>query len=321
MADDALTCIKSLLQSVPTWIADIETILAAARAKQDEIFFEQQPADQPLDESEHLYEPEHVPSTSRSSHTRRTGGAGGVDRHDAERGDSQAPLLRPQLPHLTGSDALRLSQRKRKTASVCSGNESGPCKYRSRAMVVIYYDGDTQKRFETLVQSIGIGRNAVKKGTTGAAMTRLSRTSSGSSDGSSSADEEEALDLSKLRYKSTRPVRGRAGNESAPDVFYKIDTCLELGQSLCERAAHQVLRDGDCALELSNTKKHLAEARELAEGEVPGLQERAQRNEDRQRRCEERRRIKHVAEEKEQESAPASKQTESAPPAAPQCPA
>ncbi|KAK1062321.1 hypothetical protein LTR33_012522 [Friedmanniomyces endolithicus] len=314
MADDALICIKSLLRSIPTWIADMQTILADARAKQEQILFEHQPVSPTLDELEHPDEPEHALSILSSVHTRRTGGIEEETRHDGERGDSQAPLLRKQLPHFTGSDALRMSQRKRKTASVCSGDESGPRKYRSRASVVIYYDGNTQKRLETLVHNIGLGRNAVKRGSAGTTTTRLLRTISNCSDGSGSSHEEGTLDLSKLQYKSTRPVRGLDGNGLKPDVSDKIDTCLERGESLCERAAHQVLRDGDCASELSNATRHLNEARDLTEAELPGLEERAQEIEDRRGKREERRRSKDVAaKEKGQENKEGSSQSEFAP--------
>ncbi|KAK0253838.1 hypothetical protein B0A54_13392 [Friedmanniomyces endolithicus] len=314
MADDALICIKSLLQSIPTWIADMESILADAKAKQEQILFEHQPITQPLDELEYPAEPKHAPSILSSVHTRRTGGLEEETRHDEERGDSQAPLLRKQLPHFTGSDALRMSQRKRKTASVCSGDESGPRKYRSRALVVIYYDGDTQKRLETLVHNIGLGRNAVKRGSAGTTMIRLHRAVPNSGDGTSSSDEEGTSDLSKLEYKSTRPVQGRDGNGLGADLADRIETCLELGQSLCERAAHQVLRDGDCASELSNATKHLNEARDLAEAELPGLEERAQKMKERRGKREERRRSEDVAaKEKGPENKEGSLQSEFAP--------
>jgi len=279
MADDALNCIKAFLQSVPTWIADIQDILDNTVARQNEILFEQQPADKPL------YDPRYRPSVSSSANNSIEDT--GVDTHHHERAESQAPLLQPQLAHLTGSDVLRLSQRKRKTASVCSGDQSGPRKYRSRAMVVVYYDGDTQKRFETLVRDIGIGRNAVRKGKMRAgvttSMTRVSRASSSGSDRSQEDDNEESLDLSKLQYKSIRMLRGPSAADESTAAFDKIDTFVEHSQSLCERAAHQVLRDGDCALELNNAKEQLSQAVKAAEDELPKLEERSQHDLDRRR--------------------------------------
>ncbi|KAK5692995.1 hypothetical protein LTR97_010471 [Elasticomyces elasticus] len=301
MADDALRCLQAFLQSVPAWIADIESILAASQAQHETSLSKQQPAETALHEYASGLSAGSLPSTHQ------TQDRGEEERHKLKRSESQASLLRPQLPHMTVSDALRLSQRKRKTSSVCSGDQSGPCKYRSRAMTVVYYDGNTQKRFEKLVGDIGSGRNAVKKATMGTGVARLSRErSNSSSDGSSGGEDgEDTLDLKKLQYKTTRQHEAYIGPGS--EAFDKIDKSLDLGQSLCERAAHQILRDGDCALELSNAKKHLADAKEAAEGALPHLEESAQQTLDRQRRHGERQRVKDNADE---ESKPISKPIE-----------
>ncbi|KAK3626250.1 hypothetical protein LTR56_019921 [Elasticomyces elasticus] len=289
MADDALRCLQAFLQSVPAWIADIESILAASQAQHETTFSEQQPLEAALHEYASGLSAGSLPSTHQTEDRGEEG------RHKLKRSDSQASLLRPQLPHMTVSDALRLSQRKRKTSSVCSGDQSGPCKYRSRAMTVVYYDGDTQKRFEKLVGDIGSGRNSVKKATMGTGVARLSRERSNSSsdDSSGSEEGEDTLDLKKLQYKTTRQHEAYIGPGS--EAFDKIDKSLDLGQSLCERAAHQILRDGDCALELSNAKKHLADAKEAAEGALPHLEESAQQTTDRRRRREERQRVQDNA--------------------------
>ncbi|KAK5731466.1 hypothetical protein LTR17_011354 [Elasticomyces elasticus] len=292
MADDALRCLQAFLQSVPAWIADIESILAASQAQHETSLSEQQPAETALHEYASGLSAGSLPSTHQTEDR-------GEERlHKLKRSESQASLLRPQLPHMTVSDALRLSQRKRKTSSVCSGDQSGPCKYRSRAMTVVYYDGDTQKRFERLVGDIGSGRNSVKKATMGTGVARLSRERSNSSsddDSSRSEEGEDTLDLKKLQYKTTRQHEAYIGPGS--EAFDKIDKSLDLGQSLCERAAHQILRDGDCALELSNAKKHLADAKEAAEGALPHLEESAQQTTDRRRRREERQRVQDDADE------------------------
>jgi hypothetical protein len=294
MADEALQCFESLLESVPTWIADLEDMLKAATEKQNEILFESQPAaDAPV-----LFKKRSKSSSLRSHRSKD-------ERKDSQVDDSsqsQPPrLLRTQLPHMTDSDALRLSQRKRKTASVCSGDQSGPSKFRSRAMVVVYYDGEAQKKFETLVRSIGTGRNAVRKGKMGAKVDSLSRTGSSSSEGSSSGEDRALQQFGKLGYRSTRSPRMDSrmfGKDNTVEAFDKVDACLEKGQSLCERAAHQILRDGDCALELNNAREHLNEAIKLARAELPALKKRAEKAAERQKRSEERRR----AEERERKN-------------------
>ncbi|KAK3110466.1 hypothetical protein LTR53_015223 [Teratosphaeriaceae sp. CCFEE 6253] len=310
MADDALKCIQAFLQSVPAWIVDIENILATAPARQKEIIFEQQPA-------KPLYETRRKRSSSSSTCTRRLEDTEEVDKQEVEHAESQAPLLRPQLPHLTDSDVLRLSQRKRKTASVCSGDQSGPRKYRTRSMAVVYYDGDTQKRFETLVKDIGIGRNAVRKGKVGAGMTSLSRSASSGSD-HSSEDDEATLDLSKLQYKSVRMMReDTGGGEQNVAAFDQIDTHVEHSQSLCERAAYQVLRDGDCALELNNAKEQLLLARRVAEEELPKLEERSRETAKREPRREEGQGMRETSEDDDGKKHDEDKHADSAPDASP----
>ena len=43
---------------------------------------------------------------------------------------------------------------------------------------------------------------------------------------------------------------------------------MEKAQSLCERGAHQFLRDGSCQTELDEIKEHLDEVLKLSGGEV-----------------------------------------------------
>jgi hypothetical protein len=52
------------------------------------------------------------------------------------------------------------------------------------------------------------------------------------------------------------------------DVYDELDRGLEYVQSMCEHAAHQFLRDGDCAEEVANIKRRLAETKELADKEM-----------------------------------------------------
>lgn len=294
MADEALKSFTTLLESVPGWIADLEAILSTATDRQNEILFEEQPVDS-------------LPALARKSskassvHSRRSQD----EKHEVQNATPDSPeptLLRPQLPHMTASDALRLAQRKRKTVSVCSGNQSGPSKYRSRSMIVIFYDGDVQKRFETLVRAISTCRNAIRRGKMGAKVDHLSRTGSSSSEGSTSGGEDMIVNLGKLGYRSTRPGRthvGAFGKDDGTETFDKVDTLLDEGQSQCERAAHQVLRDGDCVLELTSAKEHLAEVLVLAEAELPALRKKSEKAADRRRRSDERRRVEEEARAKD----------------------
>jgi hypothetical protein len=152
----------------------------------------------------------------------------------------------------------------------------------------VYYDGDTQKRFEKLVRNIGLSRNAIRKGKMSAKVDSLSRAVSSSSEGSSSSGGEDCGH--KQNYRSTRPSRMPSyGHNDGSEVFDNVDSSLEKAQGFCERAAYEVLRDGDCTLEVSQAKEHFAEALRMTRTELPGLRKRAEKAEERQRRSDQRR--------------------------------
>ena len=52
------------------------------------------------------------------------------------------------------------------------------------------------------------------------------------------------------------------------DVYDDLDKGLEYVQSMCEHAAHQFLRDGDCHEEVCNIARRMLETKELAEREL-----------------------------------------------------
>lgn len=291
MADDALSCFTSLLESVPAWISELEGILKTASDRQHEFLFANQPAEAAAPK----------PRKSLSVESLRP-----------DEAPKTAELLKPQLAHLTPSDALHLSQRKRKTASVNSGQLSGPSKYRSRSLVVVYYDSEVQKLFESLVRQVGTCRNAIRKGKMSAKVESLSRTSSSSSEDDKGFEHDSAEDviksIKKVGYRSTRgPMDyGAVGRkDDGGEAFDKADTCLEKAQMLLERAAHQILRDGDVQIEVENTKEALREATKLAEAELPQLKKAAAKAAEKRRRSAERRR-----EEEEEEAKSKRKQEE-----------
>jgi hypothetical protein len=296
MADDALKRIKTLLESLPVWIADIEGILKSAVERQQVLLQEKQPTESPIT----------AKRRRRSSATSLcTRPEEDVKVCEEPRCLEQVPgdqaLLRPQLPHLTDSDALRLSQRKRKTSSACSIDRSGPRQYRSRGMVVIYYDGDTQKELAKLVRDLAFGRNDVRKGKPAATpVPQLWSASSG--DDASGSDEDDVLELGKLKYKSSRPASADLTSGNQGDItamFDNVDRLLDKAQSLSEKAAHQVLRDGDCALELNNAKRHLILTQKAAEAELPKLEKRAEDDAGRRRRSNEKRQAREVRDERQ----------------------
>ncbi|KUI68845.1 hypothetical protein VM1G_04175 [Cytospora mali] len=68
------------------------------------------------------------------------------------------------------------------------------------------------------------------------------------------------------------------GSSQKPDVFDELDKGLEFVQSMCEHAAHQFLRVGDCADEIIKIKDRLNETKEKADTEMRRMLEQRDAN-------------------------------------------
>ncbi|KAJ8060360.1 hypothetical protein OCU04_010690 [Sclerotinia nivalis] len=64
--------------------------------------------------------------------------------------------------------------RKRKTESLASGTSQAP-RYRTRSMIIVYYDSAVQTAFEELVKFVSGNRNAMRKGKMAAKMAEMRR--------------------------------------------------------------------------------------------------------------------------------------------------
>jgi hypothetical protein len=60
----------------------------------------------------------------------------------------------------------------------------------------------------------------------------------------------------------------RITNIPVADVYDELDKGLELVQGMCETAAHQFLRDGDCSEEVAGIQKRFTETKALAHREI-----------------------------------------------------
>ncbi|KAK4246533.1 hypothetical protein C7999DRAFT_15349 [Corynascus novoguineensis] len=271
--------------------------------------------------------------------------------------ESQSPSeiqrLKSQM-RAAGQARARATLRKRqRTDSVISAEGATP-KYRSRCMIIVYYDSYVQLFFEELVKFVSAGRNMMRKAKMAAKVAQIKRlaeletpddqsdapvststipamsttTSTGALVADSpivaiAADATAATTPSSkpaeattdelqpaIHFVSTRrmgpgpggrvmrpgmyPRVGAAGSramrsgggaggpgymlgsasgaggdkERSSDVYDELDRGLEYVQSMCEHAAHQFLRDGDCGEEVANIKRRLAETKELADREM-----------------------------------------------------
>ncbi|KAK3352388.1 hypothetical protein B0T25DRAFT_454374 [Lasiosphaeria hispida] len=252
--------------------------------------------------------------------------------------DSQSPSAiarQANQMRAAGQARARATLRKRqRTDSVVSAEGAAP-KYRTRSMIIVYYDSYVQSFFEELVKFVSASRNMMRKAKMAAKVAQIKRlaelempdqsdeeeekidaiglevdsglgtaTTSALPMASSSAKDvnaEEEIPI--LPYVSTRRMQpmtgstnlymaqsalGRAlyprggaggrysrggpggfpGGALVPDVYDDLDKGLEYVQSMCEHAAHQFLRDGDCGEEVCNIQRRMAETLELADREM-----------------------------------------------------
>ncbi|KAK0643444.1 hypothetical protein B0T16DRAFT_459588 [Cercophora newfieldiana] len=221
-------------------------------------------------------------------------------------------------------------RRHQRSDSVISAEGAAP-KYRSRSMIIVYYDSYVQLFFEDLVKFVSASRNMMRKAKMAAKVAQIKRLAELEMPDESEEEEAEPSTPSpadgaivpleaaptvtkdgdadekipSLRYMSTRRMQSpgllmaqaalgrsmysRAGigargpygrgamgppglDPLEKDIYDDLDKGLEFVQSMCEHAAHQFLRDGDCAEEVGKISSRMAETQELAGKELERVQ-------------------------------------------------
>lgn len=169
-------------------------------------------------------------------------------------------LKSPQLSDFIAIDPMEAgnrfiyaqAQKKRRAGTSLRSNASGVRNVRSRKMVIIYYDSYIQAELDKLVRAFGAARNNLRKG----------RNAYTASKGFPLPTLNRRYDMTN-RTVSTAVGSKIQGNKAQSDVvvlpespsieqsFTNTDKEIEAIQSLCESAAHQAIRDGDCSVELN----------------------------------------------------------------------
>ncbi|KAI1489488.1 hypothetical protein F5X96DRAFT_612597 [Biscogniauxia mediterranea] len=215
----------------------------------------------------------------------------------------------------TAQRRARATVRKRqKTDSMLSGEIGATPKYRTRRMIIVYYDSYVQSFFEELVKFVSAQRNLMRKAKMAAKVAEIKRLAElempddedddddddngelkpGNSliaaDPKPSSmtpkhDSTEELKLCALHsrpsirnpaigmraFRGTRPGAFGSGLgifKEKDDIWDELDKGLEFVQGMCEHAAHQFLRDGDCNAEIEKIKVRLAQTKEAAAKEM-----------------------------------------------------
>ncbi|PHH64616.1 hypothetical protein CDD81_4227 [Ophiocordyceps australis] len=173
------------------------------------------------------------------------------------------------------SKALTHAKKKRRSASMISA-EGAPPTYRTRNMIIVYYDSYVQGFFDELVRFISSSRNLLRKAKMAAKVARIKRMAEQEMTEDDGADDGLSGDgLPSLRYMSTRQLGrlgGTNGDCQGPDVHESLDKSLEFVQGTCEHGAHQFLRDADCDEEIKKIQSRLAEVLTTAQVELERIQ-------------------------------------------------
>ncbi|EWZ78765.1 hypothetical protein FOXG_14218 [Fusarium oxysporum f. sp. lycopersici 4287] len=163
----------------------------------------------------------------------------------------------------------RAKVRKKPKSPSMMSNEDAPAAYRTRSMIIVYYDSYVQSFFDDLVRFVSSSRNLMRKAKMAARVAQIKKLAE--QDVSEDGSNDDALPS--LRYMSSRrfgpmSISRPGAGDQPPDVYDKLDKGLEFVQSMCEHGAHQFLRDGDCNDEISKVQKRLTEILEMAKTEM-----------------------------------------------------
>lgn len=256
------TCFSYLVESSPQWIRDVEELERTIAERQQEMVRVPVPLS---------HNTKKTPSNEslRDGSPYQAGGYGyGSPNAFRMEVNSNPEAAHNHTGQVKAYDTMHmlLSQRKRKTTSILSNN-TAPAKYRSRSMIIVYYDSRVQASFEHLVRSIGTGRNYIRKARMAARMEALS----------ASVGDTDELDVGREipSFRSTRrmgipasPGSSMNGVHATDSALIEADVALERAQGYCERGAHQFLRDGVCREETAGTKGCFGELLRVAEKEL-----------------------------------------------------
>ncbi|KND88489.1 hypothetical protein TOPH_06884 [Tolypocladium ophioglossoides CBS 100239] len=181
------------------------------------------------------------------------------------------------------SRALAQAKKKRRASSMVSA-EGAPPTYRTRSMIIVYYDSYVQGFFDELVRFVSSSRNLMRKARMAAKVAQIKRMAELEMPDDDNGSGEDGLPS--LRYMSTRRLgpmstmrRPQLGGptgpndpDQAPDVYETLDKGLEFVQSTCEHGAHQFLRDADCEEEISKIQVRMNEVLATAKKEMERVQ-------------------------------------------------
>ncbi|PGH31907.1 hypothetical protein GX50_05290 [[Emmonsia] crescens] len=289
---DVLQCFTFISDKAPSWVTRITDLAAHTKAKHAEFTAEYarlaasgngaitKPRRR-KNSSVHSIQPDDMHPSIKAAVSKK--GSKKDSKKEDENQEAAVIVEETNEDYMDPMTLLRMSkhypndvnQRKRNIATSKSAGTDRIV--RPRQLVVVHYDSETQSSLEQLVRDIGGARNNIRKGRmsqmmkSGFGFKFLDATNKGKS--LIGAGARNPLDPSSKPTKS--PCK-----ETAFDL---VDKQLELAQSLCETAAHQFLRCGDCALELEKAKERFSTVLDLARVEIERLKKEAEAEKERKK--------------------------------------
>ncbi|PGH05553.1 hypothetical protein GX51_02892 [Blastomyces parvus] len=282
---DALQCFTFVLDNVPEWVTRVTDLAVHTKAKHAEFTAEyaRLAASGETDTKPRRRKNSSVHSIRPDDmHQSIKGSKKGSQKDSKKKADGQDEAVEePNEDYMDPITLLRMSkhypndlnQRKRNIATSKSAGTDRII--RPRQLVVVHYDSETQLALEKMVRDIGGARNNIRKGRmsqmmkSGFGLKFLDHAKRKAAFGGTGEGSRNPLDSLDPLSKPSRPAAKENG-------FDLVDKQLELAQSLCESAAHQFLRCGDCVLELEKAKERFATALDLAKVEVERLEKEAE---------------------------------------------
>lgn len=167
-------------------------------------------------------------------------------------------------------------KKRQRSASVVSA-EPTTTTFRTRSMIIVWYDSYVQGFFDDLVRFVSSSRNMMRKAKMAAKVAQIKRMAERETNGE---NDETGDPLPSLKHVSSRrfgptgmgrPGFGPPGANDPPDAYDGLDKGLEFVQSTCEHGAHQFLRDADCHDEINKIKQKLQDVMEMADKEADRL--------------------------------------------------
>ena len=275
---DAISSFQFVTENAPQWKATIANLSTYAARKHEEFM---------ADYSQLL----HQAKVKRSRSASMTSIHSDDDFQESDVGDNDIPLKSPRPSELVEINPLEAgnrfiyaqARRKRRPGTSMRSNASGPRTIRSKQMVVIYYDSHIQHGLDQLVKGFGAARNNLRKGKNaytvakGFSLAGLTRRHETRDSLTPNAISKSAPRLSKAQSDS---VVETASNPASPEAaFANTDKEIEAVQALCETAAHQMIRDGDCKIELQDACSKLDTLLALAQSSLDMLKAEKQKQE------------------------------------------